>query len=302
MTSNPPDTNSLSAHVWKPKPEERDPLPVLDNSKHAETVIIDLDGTMMEYGGQIEGKRFMHFSYAPRPFVVVASGSRVADVKRACNDPGVSFWADAFIGCNGNEAEFMDWSKPGHEATYWQDPFRIQDRDAVNSLRWTCERLVRDSPWPDHHKTGDHFQERVGSFSFSVLGKRYGPAQREAYIEWERRTGERIRLIEQLYRHDSFEHFDYFLGGQTGIDVVRRGCHKGRIFDMLKDISGPVYAIGDGMMRYGNDRPLRDRLWLNYGRFQDAFEVSGPVEAELVLDYLAKKHSWRIHTWRKENV
>jgi len=104
-------------------------------------------------------------------------------------------------------------------------------------------------------RNGVHIERRPGNVNFSILGRGAGVnlIEREEYVKWDIRTGERKDILERL--KDRFPDYAITLGGQTGIDIAPSGCDKSQI---LRDFNSndEIHFFGDKIEEGGNDYPL----------------------------------------------
>ena len=76
--------------------------------------------------------------------------------------------------------------------------------------------------------------------------------QRLNYVEWEKTSDERKKLIDTVLA-PVFKDLQFDTGGQISIDIYPKGTGKEQI---LKQITGPVHFFGDRICEGGNDRSL----------------------------------------------
>lgn len=142
-------------------------------------------------------------------------------------------------------------------------PNKIQVLGTAEPLAFTLEdiqlmnQLVADSPFP--HKTGKHllFHTNDSYASFSILGKEHSQEAREAYIEYDYETDERVKVIEKL--KESFDgRYEVFSGGRTGIDIVHWNNAKDSINRIIDWHVDKAFFIGDGFETHGNDVPMEN--------------------------------------------
>jgi len=107
-------------------------------------------------------------------------------------------------------------------------------------------------------RMGNHIEERAGTINFSIIGRPYDPpltlAERKLYIKHDLENRERESIAYQI--NYEFPDVAATVGGETGVDIYRRGGDKSQI---LEDFDAPyddVYFFGDKMQEGGNDYPL----------------------------------------------
>lgn len=104
------------------------------------------------------------------------------------------------------------------------------------------------------YRTGNHIDIRPGLVNFSVVGRGCDSEMRQKYIDWDKKTGEREFMAENISA--LFPDFTAQVAGETGIDITVKGKDKSQIlvdFDLNND---KIYFFGDKMEPDGNDYPL----------------------------------------------
>jgi phosphomannomutase len=110
---------------------------------------------------------------------------------------------------------------------------------------------LEESRFPD--RTGGHIDVRPGLVNFSVVGRGCSREQRSKYVEWDKRTSERLMIAENLSA--LFPEYDIQVAGETGVDITLKGRDKSQI---IHDF-GPhdeLYFFGDKLQPNGNDYTL----------------------------------------------
>ncbi len=104
-------------------------------------------------------------------------------------------------------------------------------------------------------KYGKHFEQRIGLLNFSVVGRNAVGDQRTEYYEWDKTHNERNSLVKII--NERWPELQAAAGGETGIDIFKRGCDKAQILDRLE---GKVSFFGDRTDPSGNDYSLAKRI------------------------------------------
>ena len=102
-------------------------------------------------------------------------------------------------------------------------------------------------------RTGLHFEDRTGMCNFSVVGRGANQEQRKDYFRYDCESKEREKIAQQF--NLLFPKLQADVGGETGIDIFKKGCNKGQI---LKNFSNPetIKFYGDRTDPAGNDYSL----------------------------------------------
>jgi len=124
-------------------------------------------------------------------------------------------------------------------------------------------------------RTGNHIEERMGTINFSIVGRNATLGERKLYIKHDLENRERESIAYQI--NLEFSDITATVGGETGIDIYRKGGDKSQI---LEDFDAPydnIYFFGDKCEQGGNDWPLANKL--------------KPKQVFNVRDW---KHTWEI--------
>lgn len=154
-------------------------------------------------------------------------------------------------------------------------------RQCVYQTDWTLpkdaydflEKHLKESSYL--FKYGKHFEQRIGLLNFSVVGRNAVGSQRTDYYEWDKHSGERQYLVNEI--NTRWPDLQAAAGGETGIDIFPRGCDKAQI---LSKIKGDIYFFGDRIDPAGNDWTIaqgiidqkRGRCY-NVSSWEDTFQL-----------------------------
>ena len=106
-------------------------------------------------------------------------------------------------------------------------------------------------------RTGNHIEERMGTINFSIVGRNCTLDERKLYIKHDEANRERETIALQI--NTEFPNVTATVGGETGIDIYRKGCDKSQILeDFNKD--DKIFFFGDKLEPGGNDWPLASKL------------------------------------------
>jgi len=112
-------------------------------------------------------------------------------------------------------------------------------------------------------RTGNHIEERMGTINFSVVGRNCTLEERKLYIEHDINNRERESIALQI--NSEFPDITATVGGETGIDIYRKGCDKSQILEDF-DNNDRIIFFGDKTEKDGNDYPLvkANKRGINY--------------------------------------
>jgi phosphomannomutase len=107
-------------------------------------------------------------------------------------------------------------------------------------------------------RTGNHIEERMGTINFSIVGRNATLGERKLYVKHDLENRERESIAYQI--NLEFPDITATVGGETGIDIYRKGGDKSQI---LEDFDAPykdIHFFGDKCTEGGNDWPLANKL------------------------------------------
>jgi phosphomannomutase len=102
-------------------------------------------------------------------------------------------------------------------------------------------------------KTGTFVEWRESQINFSVVGRNCTQSQREDYVKWDNKSGERKKIIDQLREEFKGWGLSFRLGGQISIDVTREGWDKSYAFENMIETPDQCAFFGDKICEDGND-------------------------------------------------
>jgi len=102
-------------------------------------------------------------------------------------------------------------------------------------------------------KTGTFIEWRDSQINFSVVGRNCTRSQREDYVKWDKKSGERKKIVEQLRKEFSGWGLSFRLGGQISIDITREGWDKSYAFKNMSESPDQCVFFGDKICKDGND-------------------------------------------------
>lgn len=200
--------------------------------------VFDVDGTLTDSRQKINENFslfFEDFCSANKVYIVTGSdrhktveqlGQNILDrVQCSYNCAGNEVWVgDSLV-------EKEEWSPPTDLIIY-------------------LENLLDKSKF--HTKTGKHIELRNGMINFTVVGRNCDLEQRREYVEWDHNTSERRHLVEKI--SNSFPDVDVYIGGETGLDIFKKGGGKVRAISKIRRTPLDIlYYFGDQIFPEGND-------------------------------------------------
>jgi len=102
-------------------------------------------------------------------------------------------------------------------------------------------------------KTGTFVEWRESQINFSVIGRNCTTDQREDYVRWDRKSGEREKIVEQLQKEFKGWGLSFRLGGQISVDITRDGWDKSYAFENMIETPDQCVFFGDKICKDGND-------------------------------------------------
>jgi len=102
-------------------------------------------------------------------------------------------------------------------------------------------------------KTGTFVEWRESQINFSVVGRNCTTTQRDDYVRWDRKSGERQKIVEDLRQEFKGWGLSFRLGGQISIDITREGWDKSYSFKNMNESPDQCIFFGDKICKDGND-------------------------------------------------
>jgi len=129
-------------------------------------------------------------------------------------------------------------------------------------------------------KTGTFVEWRDSQINFSIIGRNCSTDQRADYISWDKKSGERRKIIDDLRKEFQGWGLSFRLGGQISIDITRDGWDKSYALKNIKEGPDQCVFFGDKICKDGNDFDIA----MKCGKYH---HVEGPADLILQLqEYL----------------
>lgn len=204
--------------------------------------IFDVDGTLTPSRQKIDNAFSAFFiSFCQSHDVYLVTGS---DKDKTVEQIGEDVYNSCkkVYQCSGNEVWIKDKCV---EKTNWSlHPA---------ALLWCNNELVK-SHFP--LRTGRHIEHRTGMVNFSIVGRNATLGERHLYVKWDTQNNERKSITNRF--NERFPDLEATIGGDTGIDISKRGMNKSQI---LKDFTdSKLYFFGDATYPGGNDHIIAEKI------------------------------------------
>jgi phosphomannomutase len=228
--------------------------------------IFDVDGTLTPSRQKIDPQFEAWFSnFISREKVWLVTGS---DYPKTVEQLGSEICESVVTvyNCSGNDTRFK--GKRVNAKTF----------EAPKELYDLMNGWLQTSSFP--LRTGNHIEERMGTINFSIVGRNATLGERKLYVKHDLENRERESIAYQI--NLEFPDITATVGGETGIDIYRKGGDKSQI---LEDFDAPydnIYFFGDKCEQGGNDWPLANKL-----KPKQVFNVSNWQETWKILKDIA---------------
>ena len=126
-------------------------------------------------------------------------------------------------------------------------------------------------------KTGTFVEWRGSQINFSVVGRNCSTDQREDYVRWDQKSGERQKMAEKLRKEFEGWGLAFNLGGQISLDITRKEWDKTYALNFITESPANCTFFGDRIMPGGNDYKIA-RTCKQY------HSVDGPEDTLTILE------------------
>jgi phosphomannomutase len=205
--------------------------------------VFDIDGTLTPSRLRIDSEFEQFFiNWMEGKKIVFVTGS---DKAKTIEQIGDNIW---------NSADACLQSCSNHIFEGGVETYKI-DWKPSNELISFLEELLQETKYTI--KTSNHIEERIGLLNFSIVGRDCTQEQREAYYEWDSKSGERLQFAQQIM--DRFPGIEASVGGQISIDIHPLGANKSQAKAWILNNFGQesiIHFYGDKMSPGGNDYDL----------------------------------------------
>ena len=230
--------------------------------------VFDMDGTLTPARKPMTddfAKAFLPWLNSNKAFI--ATGSDFAKVEEQMPKDVISAFTGIYCAM-GNAL----WQKG--DFTY------LRDIEPEQEMLEDLENLRQSTKYP-YTLFPNYIEKRTGALNFCVLGRDCPYEERERYTAWDKENGERKSV--QAFLSKKYPDYDFSLGGNISIDIVKKGCGKGQIAKELRTLyaNEEIIFLGDRTFEGGNDYELACAL-REYSNTK-VVQVANPDEVLLYL-------------------
>mgnify|MGYP000744468898 CR=1 FL=1 len=227
--------------------------------------LFDIDGTLTPSRQAMDEKfrqKFMQFQMQNTTYLVTGS-----DCGKTLNQVGFQciFLAKLTFHCCGNEVR--DKGKV---------VFRNEWAPSTEVIEYLSKLLER-SKFPPASRTSNFIEYREGSINFSIVGRNANKDERQCYIEFDKKNGDRIRIAEIM--RQEFPELTVQVGGETGLDIMPLGFDKSQVLSYIHEKK--LVFFGDAIFPYGNDYSIATMIEKN--PHNKVFSVRGWKDVDALL-------------------
>ena len=223
-----------------------------------QALLFDMDGTLTDAREPIAEEVMEIISSLPNSFVKhIVTGSDLAKVEEQIPVSFLLSHFDKVFACNGTSV--YNCNLDMDDETRSIEPELIHrvtllDHYSESDINHIINVLLRVAA--NTHtkiKTGTFVEWRGSQINFSVVGRNCTREQREDYVLWDLKSGEREKIVKQLREEFKGWGLSFRLGGQISIDITRDGWDKSYAFENMKQTPDQCIFFGDKICKDGND-------------------------------------------------
>lgn len=245
-----------------------------------QALLFDMDGTLTDARSMISEDVVQTLSSIPpsmRKYLV--TGSDMTKIEEQIPNHLLLNLFERVYACNGTRVyncnlDMDDETKPIEPELIHQTS--LMDFYSEADITHIVDVLLRTAA--NTHtkiKTGTFVEWRNSQINFSVIGRNCSKDQREDYVKWDKKSGERQKIVDNLRKEFRGWGLSFRLGGQISIDITREGWDKSYAFTNMAETPDQCVFFGDRICQDGNDFDIAMRC----GKYH---HVDGP--ADLILE------------------
>jgi len=239
-------------------------------------LVFDMDGTLTKArrpisGDVAEALRQVKPSYK----LHIVTGSDVHKVEEQLSVPLMLELFENVCCCNGTAVYHTNLDPDVEDAPL--QPMLIHKANLLDHYsqadmnHLTAELLKVAANTHTKYKTGTFVEWRGSQINFSIIGRNCSLEQREDYVEWDKNSNERERVVENLQAQFKGWGLSFSVGGQISIDITRQGWDKSYALNHIDTPAKDCIFFGDRIHPGGNDLEIAKAC----GKYYD---VSSPEE------------------------
>lgn len=236
--------------------------------------VFDVDGTLTESRSHIDlsFKKWFKQWIRDNNVYLVTGSDYPKTVEQLGSD--ICFQVDGIFNCSGNSI-YTKGKK------IFSSPWSLGDQH----ISWLNDTLQRSNYI---NKTGRHIERRDGLVNFSIVGRNANQEERVKYVEYDRKTKERQRIVDNFNKQFESQGIEATVAGSTGIDITQQGKDKRQIIKYFLDPKIFVHFFGDSMYFGGNDYPFAEALREQKPNAHKIYSVKGWKDTSKYLRNLEK--------------
>ena len=245
-------------------------------------LIFDMDGTLTEATQKISDEMLESLSLIkPSYNKYLVTGS---DMTKVLNQIPEDFLLKNFrkvFTCNGTRVydtslDMDDETKPIQPDLVHK--INLLDHYSQADLNHLVSRLLLiASESHTKYKTGTFVEWRESQINFSVVGRNCSLDQRENYVQWDKKSNERKKIVKRLEEEFSGWGLGFNLGGQISIDITRKEWDKTYALKHIPENPLDCIFFGDKVVEGGNDHSIA----MKCGKYYD---VKSPSDTLILLE------------------
>jgi len=246
-----------------------------------EALLFDMDGTILDAGRPIT-KEVLDSLQKVNPSVkkYLVTGSDMVKVENQIPVSDLLKTFDKIFTCNGTRVYNCNLDMDDESGSMEPELIHkvsLSDHYSESDINHIVDVLLRTAA--DTHtkiKTGTFVEWRESQINFSIVGRNCSQTQREDYVIWDNKSGERPRIMKQLRKDFQGWGLSFSLGGQISIDVTRQGWDKSYAFGNIDERPENCVFFGDRICEDGNDLSIAKKC----GAYH---HVDGPADIIIKL-------------------
>lgn len=222
------------------------------------TLIFDMDGTLTPARGKISREALSELDRLTGTYkMYLVTGSNYAKVEEQLGKENILRVFEKVFCCNGtivyktNLDPDDEWGNQEPELIHKVDLTEHYSQADLNHIASVLLKYAAKNH--TRFKTGTFIEWRGSQINFSLIGRNCSQSQREDYVSWDKKSGDRDKAIEFLEQEFKGYGLSFRKGGQISIDITRKGWDKTYAFDNIDEDPDSCIFFGDNIIPYGND-------------------------------------------------